>query len=145
MMSVSATEESSDQSLPSFSTFASELEPPLSWGFYDHASTDRLNTDVVNQTQQQQPNSVTRPWEMDSKDGRGFEPYPKLPSFQSQFQPFSDPTLVPDPMPAQPMPVPVSPSSASPVSSGPLTQLTQLTPSPLTTIQTGGFTHTLTG
>lgn len=142
MMSVSAAEESSDQSLPSFSTFASELEPPVSWGYYDHP--DRINADVLN-AQSQSQNSVTRPWEMDTKDGRGFEPYPKLPSFQSQFQPFSDGSLVPDPMPAQPMPVPVSPSSASPVSSGPLTQLTQLTPSPLTTIQTGGFTHTLTG
>lgn len=142
-MSVSAAEESSDQSLPSFSTFASELEPPVSWGYYDHP--DRINADVINSQSSQSQNSVTRPWEMDTKDGRGFEPYPKLPSFQSQFQPFSDPSLVPDSMPTQPMPVPVSPSSASPVSSGPLTQLTQLTPSPLTTIQSGGFTHTLTG
>lgn len=140
-MSVSATEESSDQSLPSFSTFASELEPP-SWGYYDHNINDRNGPDVISS----QSNSLTRPWEMDTKDGRGFEPYPKLPSFQSQFQPFADPNLVPDTLPPQPMPVQVSPSSASPVSSGPLTQLTQLTPSPLTAIQTSGLSHTtLTG
>lgn len=132
-MSVSAAEESSEQSLPSFTTFSSELDPS-SWDYYDHRLTDR---DVIHQ---QAVNNYTRPWEMDPKDGRvggggggGFEPYPKLPSFQSQFQPFSDSPL--EPSLAQPVPVPVSPSSAvSPLGGGQLTQLTQLTPTPLPSI-----------
>lgn len=81
---------------------------------------------------------------------RGFEPFPKLPSFQSQFHSFSDTSLV-SPEPSLPtqitaVPVPISPSSASPNTSGSLTQLTQLTQltsSPLTSMQTGNF-HTLT-
>lgn len=126
MMSVSAADESSEQSLPSFTTFSSELDP--SWDYYDR----NQSTDVITS----QSNNYTRPWEMDPKDGRGFEPYPKLPSFQSQFQPFTDPTLVvPEPSLAQPVPVPVSPSSASPIGGGgQLTQLTQLTTTPLTSL-----------
>lgn len=124
MMSVSAAEESSEQSLPSFTTFSSELDP--SWDYYDR---NVQSTDVITS----QSNNYTRPWEMDPKDGRGFEPYPKLPSFQSQFQPFTDPSLVvPEPSLPQAVPVPVSPSSASPLGNGQLTQLTQLTTTPLT-------------
>lgn len=125
-MSVSAADESSEHSLPSFTTFSSELDP--SWDYYERTQS----TDVITSAS----NNYTRPWEMDPKDGlRGFEPYPKLPSFQSQFQPFADPTLVvPEPSLAQPVPVPVSPSSASPIGGGHLTQLTQLTTTPLTSI-----------
>lgn len=90
---------------------------------------------------------------MDSKDhraaaitngggGGGFEPFPKLPSFQSQFHGYTDTAMV-TPEPSLPqvtaVPVPISPSSASPGTGGSLTQLTQLTPTPLPTLQ-GGLT-----
>lgn len=138
MMSVSAAEESSEQSLPSFTTFSSELDPS-SWDYYDRPDRDVITS---------QSNNYTRPWEMDPKDGRGFEPYPKLPSFQSQFHPFGE--MVPEPSLAQPVPVPVSPSSASPIGGGQLTQLTQLTTTPLppihqmTTLPSHTTFHTLT-
>uniref|UniRef100_A0A182FGL7 Uncharacterized protein n=1 Tax=Anopheles albimanus TaxID=7167 RepID=A0A182FGL7_ANOAL len=75
-----------------------------------------------------------------SGGGTGFEPYPKLPSFQSQFHSFTDPQLVtaePTLPQVTAVPVPISPSSASPGTGGSLTQLTQLTPTPLPPLQSG--------
>lgn len=145
------TDDTSESGLPAFTTFqATELE--TSWDYYERVS--HQNADLSAQV-----NNYTRPWEMESKDQqqqqqqqqlqqqhqqqqqpqhRGFEPFPKLPSFQSQFHSFTDNNLVPEPsLPAQvtAVPVPISPSSASP-SGGSFTQLTQLTPSPLTSLQT---------
>lgn len=137
MMSASQTEEVNDHTLPSFATFTTELDPQ--WEYYDR--NERSQTDVI--TSSQTSNSYTRPWEMDSKDHRGFEPFPKLPSFQSQFHSFSDTQLVPEPSLPQvtAVPVPISPSSASPVGTGgSLTQLTQLTPTPLTSLSQSGVT-----
>lgn len=136
MMSVSNTDDGTDSSLPSFSTFNSELDP--SWDYYDR---DRSHTDVITS----QSNNYTRPWEMETKD-KGFEPFSKLPSFQSQFHTYSETNLVPEPSLPQvtPVPVPVSPSSASP-GTGSLTQLTPINPlqTGLTTLATPSF-HTLT-
>lgn len=163
MMSASTAEETADHSLPSFASFTAELEP--SWDYYDRQERSNGSTnggDVI--TSQTSNSSYTRPWEMDSKDhraaisngggGGGFEPFPKLPSFQSQFHGYTD-TAMGAPEPSLPqvtaVPVPISPSSASPGASGSLTQLTQLTPTPLAPLQSGltslggsGF-HTLSG
>lgn len=121
-----------ESGLPAFTTFqATELE--TSWDYHDRSGYQSVDP---------QANNYTRPWEMESKEHqqqhhqRGFEPFPKLPSFQSQFS-FTDSNLVPEPsLPTQvtAVPVPISPSSGSP-SGGSLTQLTQLTPSPLSTLQ----------
>lgn len=139
------TDDTSESGLPAFTTFqATELE--TSWDYYERVS--HQNADLSAQV-----NNYTRPWEMETKDQqqqlqqqhqqqqpqhRGFEPFPKLPSFQSQFHSFTDNNLVPEPsLPAQvtAVPVPISPSSGAP-SGGSFTQLTQLTPSPLTSLQT---------
>lgn len=136
MMSVPTTEDGTDSSLPSFSTFSSELDP--SWDYYDR---DRSNTDVITS----QSNNYTRPWEMETKD-KGFEPFSKLPSFQSQFHSYSE-TIIPEPSLPQvtPVAVPVSPSSATPTGTGSLTQLTPINPmqTGLTTLGSPSF-HTLT-
>lgn len=136
MMSVTTTDDGTDNSLPSFSTFSAELDP--SWEFYDR---DRSSTDVITS----QSNNYTRPWEMETKD-KGFEPFSKLPSFQSQFHSYSETNLVPEPSLPQvtPVPVPVSPSSASPLN-GSLTQLTPINPlqTGLTSLSSPSF-HTLT-
>lgn len=133
-MSVQTTEDGTDNSLPSFSTFSSELDP--SWDYYDR---DRSSTDVITS----QSNNYTRPWEMETKD-KGFEPFSKLPSFQSQFHAYSETNLVPEPSLPQitPVPVPVSPASPG---NGSLTQLTPINSiqSGLTQLQSPSF-HTLT-
>ncbi|KAG5678042.1 hypothetical protein PVAND_007748 [Polypedilum vanderplanki] len=134
------TDDPSESGLPAFTTFqATELEN--TWEYYDRSVIAHQNNDLSASV-----NSYTRPWEMESKDQpqqihhvqhRGFEPFPKLPSFQSQFHSFADNNLVPEPsLPSQvtAVPVPISPSSASP-SNGALTQLTQLTTTPLTPLQ----------
>ncbi|XP_055620631.1 methylcytosine dioxygenase TET isoform X2 [Toxorhynchites rutilus septentrionalis] len=151
MMSVTTAEDTTDHSLPSFASFTAELEP--SWDYYDRQERSNGSTnggDVI--SSQTSNSSYTRPWEMDSKDqravipngggggGGGFEPFPKLPSFQSQFHGYND-TAMGAPEPSLPqvtaVPVPISPSSASPGTGGSLTQLTQLTPTPLTPLQSG--------
>lgn len=147
------TDDPSESGLPAFTTFqATDLES--TWEYYDRSVVSHQSNDLSSSV-----NSYTRPWEMESKDQqpiqihqRGFEPFPKLPSFQSQFHSFADNTLVPEPsLPAQvtAVPVPISPSSASP-SNGALTQLTQLTTTPLTPLQPplsalphSNFHHTL--
>ena len=142
MMSVPTTDDGTDNSLPSFSTFSADLDP--SWEFYDR---DRSSTDVITS---QSSNNYTRPWEMETKD-KGFEPFSKLPSFQSQFHSYSETNLaVPEPsLPhVTPVPVPISPSSApSPINNGTqsLTQLTPINPlqTGLTQLSSPSF-HTLT-
>lgn len=142
------TDDASESGLPAFTTFqATELE--TSWDYYERAVSHQ-SADLASQA------NYTRPWEMETKEQqqqqiqqqqqqqqqiqqhqRGFEPFPKLPSFQSQFHTFTDGNLANEPsLPAQvtAVPVPISPSSGSP-SGGSLTQLTQLTPSPLTSLQ----------
>lgn len=135
--SASTPTDDGESGLPAFTTFQStELEP---WDYYDRSGQQSVDPQASN---------YTRPWEMESKEHqqqqqqqqqlhqRGFEPFPKLPSFQSQFS-FTDSNLVPEPsLPTQvtAVPVPISPSSGSP-SGGSLTQLTQLTASPLSTLQ----------
>lgn len=127
------TDDAGESGLPAFTTFqATELE--TSWDYYERVS--HQNAELSGQA-----NNYTRPWEMESKEHqqlqRSFEPFPKLPSFQSQFHSFADNNLVAEPsLPAQvtAVPVPISPSTGSP-SGGSLTQLTQLTPSPLTNLQ----------
>lgn len=138
------TDDASESGLPAFTTFqATELE--TSWDYYERAVSHQ-SADLSSQA------NYTRPWEMETKEQqqqhqqqqlqqlqlqRGFEPFPKLPSFQSQFHTFTDGNLATEPsLPAQvtAVPVPISPSSGSP-SGGSLTQLTQLTPSPLTSLQ----------
>lgn len=119
-----------------------DLVDPNTWEYYDRQNNRTDTTDVI--TSQA---NYTRPWEMDTKDNKGFEPFSKLPSFQSQFHaPYCDGSLIPEPsLPQpQPVPVPVSPSSASP-GNGSLTQLTPINPlqSSLTTLSTPSF-HTLT-
>lgn len=120
--------------------FVSELVDPNTWDYYERQDT-RSSTDPITS----QSNSYTRPWEMDPpKDSKGFEPFSKLPSFQSQFHAYSETNLIPEPSLPQPVPVPVSPSSASPGNG----QLTQLTPinslqTGLTALSTPSF-HTLT-
>lgn len=136
----STTDDTTESGLPAFTTFQStELE--ASWEYYDRSVSHQNDLSASS-------NSYTRPWEMESKEQqqpqqqqqhhqRGFEPFPKLPSFQSQFHSFADNNIVPEPnLPAQvtAVPVPISPSSASP-SNGSLTQLTQLTATPLTSLQ----------
>ncbi|XP_055604216.1 methylcytosine dioxygenase TET-like [Uranotaenia lowii] len=150
MMSATTAEETADHSLPSFASFSAELEP--SWDYYDRQERSNGSTnggDVI--SSQASNSSYTRPWEMDSKDqravitnggggGGGFEPFPKLPSFQSQFHGYTD-TVMAAPEPSLPqvtaVPVPISPNAASPGTGGSLTQLTQLTPTPLTPLQSG--------
>lgn len=139
MMSASTTEDTTDHSLPSFTTFTSDLDP--SWDYYERAERNTIiSADVITS----QANNYTRPWEMESKE-KGFEPFPKLPSFQSQFHTYTEPSLVPEPSLPQAVPVPVSPSSVSSPGNGSLTQLT-----PINTIQsgltplTGPSFHTLT-
>lgn len=131
------TDDTSESGLPAFTTFqATELE--TSWDYYERTVVSHHNAELAAQA-----NSYTRPWEMESKEQqqqRGFEPFPKLPSFQSQFHSFADSNLVSEPsLPTQvtAVPVPISPSSGSPSGGGSLTQLTQLTPSPLTSLQPG--------
>jgi hypothetical protein len=134
------TDDPSESGLPQFTTFQSaDLEG--TWEYYDRSVIAHPVNDLSSSS-----NSYTRPWEMESKEHqqqqaqihqRGFEPFPKLPSFQSQFHSFADNALVPEPsLPSQvtAVPVPISPSSASP-SNGALTQLTQLTSTPLTPLQ----------
>lgn len=136
--STTTDDASHESGLPAFTTFqATELE--TSWDYYERSVGATHNNDLSAQS-----NSYTRPWEMESKEQqqqiqqRGFEPFPKLPSFQSQFHSFADNNLVAEPsLPAQvtAVPVPISPSSGSPSGNGALTQLTQLTPSPMTNLQ----------
>lgn len=132
------TDDTSETGLPVFTTFqATELE--TSWDYYER-NVSHQNADLSAQV-----NNYTRPWEMESKEQqqsqiqqRSFEAYPKLPSFQSQFHSFADSNMVTEPsLPAQvtAVPVSISPSSGSPCG-GSFTQLTQLTPSPLTSLQT---------
>ena len=163
------TDDSSESGLPAFTTFqASELE--TSWDYYER-SVGHQNNDLATAVN----SSYTRPWEMETKEQqqqqqllqqqqqqqqlqqqqqqqqqqhqRGFEPFPKLPSFQSQFHSFADNNLVPEPSAVTAVPVPISPSSAASPSGGSLTQLTQLTASPMIqpalTIPPSNF-HTLT-
>lgn len=139
----STTDDGTESGLPAFTTFqATELEQ--SWEYYDRSVVNHQNDLSANS------NSYTRPWEMETKDQqqaqqqqqqqhhqRGFEPFPKLPSFQSQFHSFNDNQLESN-LPAQvtAVPVPISPSSAASPSGGSLTQLTSLTPTPLTSLHT---------
>lgn len=118
-MSVQTTEDGTDSSLPSFSTFTTELDP--SWDYYDR---DRSSSDVITSHN----NSYTRPWEMETKE-KGFEPFSKLPSFQSQFHSYGETNMMPEPSLPQvtPVPVPMSPNSAATASPGHVS-LTQLTP-----------------
>lgn len=136
MMSVQTTEDGTDTSLPSFSTFSAELDP--SWDYYDR---DRSNSDVITS----QTNNYTRPWEMETKD-KGFEPFSKLPSFQSQFHSYAETNMIPEPtLPhLTPVPVPISPNSGAP-GNGSLTQLTPINPlqNGLTPLSSPSF-HTLT-
>lgn len=138
MMSVQTTEDGTDSSLPSFSTFSAELDP--SWDYYDR---DRSSSDVITS---QQSNNYTRPWEMDTKD-KGFEPFSKLPSFQSQFHSYAEANMMPEPsLPhLTPVPVPISPNSHGTPSNGSLTQLTSIHPlqNGLAPLSTPSF-HTLT-
>lgn len=165
MMSASApmaatADEASESGLPAFTTFqATELEN--GWDYYDRSMSSQNNSDISSQ-----PNNYNRPWEAESREQaqqqqqqqaaqqhhRGFEPFSKLPSFQSQFHSFADNQITAEPsLPTQitAVPVPISPSSASP-SGGSLTQLTQLTSSSLTPLQSalapihGTNFHTLT-
>lgn len=82
---------------------------------------------------------------METKD-KGFEPFSKLPSFQSQFHTYSDANLIPEPtLPhLTPVPVPISPNSGSP-GNGSLTQLTPINPlqNGLAPLSSPSF-HTLT-
>lgn len=138
MMSVPTTDDGTDTSLPSYTTFNTELDP--SWDYYER---DRSSTDVITS----QSNNYTRPWEMETKD-KGFEPFSKLPSFQSQFHSYSE-TIIPEPSLPQitPVAVPVSPSSAPSVGTGgSLTQLTPINPmqTGLTTLGAPPSFHTLT-
>lgn len=145
MMSASAgqtasttTDDPSESGLPAFTTFQTS---DFYEDYYDRAASQQNAADMAAQA-----NNYTRPWEMESKEQqqqqqqhlqRGFEPFPKLPSFQSQFHTFTDGNLASEPsLPTQvtAVPVPISPSSGSP-SGGSLTQLTQLTASPLTALQ----------
>lgn len=140
MMSIQTTEDGTDSSLPSFSTFTSELDP--TWDYYDR---DRSGSDVITS----QSNNYTRPWEMETKE-KGFEPFSKLPSFQSQFHSYAESNMMPEPSLPQvtPVPVPMSPNSvanSSPAGSGSLTQLTPINPlqTGLTPLSNPSF-HTLT-
>lgn len=119
MMSVQTTEDGTDSSLPSFSTFTTELDP--SWDYYDR---DRSSSDVITQHN----SSYTRPWEMETKE-KGFEPFSKLPSFQSQFHSYGETNMMPEPGLPQvtPVPVPISPNSVATGTPG-NGSLTQLTP-----------------
>lgn len=139
MMSVQTTEDGTDSSLPSFTTFTTELDP--SWDYYDR---DRSSSDVISSHN----NSYTRPWEMETKE-KGFEPFSKLPSFQSQFHSYGETNMMPEPSLPQvtPVPVPMSPNSAATASPGhgSLTQLTPIHPlqNGLATLSSPSF-HTLT-
>lgn len=126
-MSLHTSEDATDTSLPSFSTFTSELDP--TWDYYDR---DRSGSDVITS----QSNNYTRPWEMETKE-KGFEPFSKLPSFQSQFHSYAESNMMPEPSLPQPVPVPVpmSPNSVSTASPGGSASLTQLTP--INPLQTG--------
>lgn len=126
IMSVQTTEDGTDTSLPSFSTFSTELDP--TWDYYDR---ERSSSDVITT----QSNNYTRPWEMETKE-KGFEPFSKLPSFQSQFHSYAETNMMPEPSLPQvtPVPVPMSPNSAAIASPG-NTSLTQLTP--INPLQTG--------
>lgn len=144
MMNVTTTDDGNDNSLPSFSSFSTELDP--SWDYYERDTRSNTSTtDVITS----QSNNYTRPWEMDTKD-KGFEPFSKLPSFQSQFHSYSETNMVvPEPSLPQvvtPVPVPVSPSLTSPGHNGSsLTQLTSINPlqTGLSTLANPSF-HTLT-
>lgn len=124
-MSIQTTEDGTDTSLPSFSTFTSELDP--TWDYYDR---DRSSSDVITS----QSNNYTRPWEMETKE-KGFEPFSKLPSFQSQFHSYAESNMMPEPSLPQVTPVPMSPNSVATASPGSNTSLTQLTP--INPLQTG--------
>lgn len=126
-MSIQTTEDGTDTSLPSFSTFTSELDP--TWDYYDR---DRSGSDVITS----QSNNYTRPWEMETKE-KGFEPFSKLPSFQSQFHSYAESNMMPEPSLPQvtPVPVPMSPNSVANASPGGNASLTQLTP--INPLQTG--------
>lgn len=124
-MSIQTTDDTTDTSLPSFSTFTSELDP--TWDYYDR---DRSGSDVITS----QSNNYTRPWEMETKE-KGFEPFSKLPSFQSQFHSYAESNMMPEPSLPQPVPVPISPNSVSTASPGGSASLTQLTP--INPLQTG--------
>ncbi|KFB35329.1 AGAP007178-PA-like protein [Anopheles sinensis] len=80
MMSASTADDTTQQSIPSFTSFSAELEP--SWDYYEQqqqqqqrSSTERSSsaphaiTDV-NSPQPTANGSYTRPWEMDTKDNR---------------------------------------------------------------------------
>lgn len=85
---------------------------------------------------------------METKE-KGFEPFSKLPSFQSQFHSYGDPSIMPEPSLPQltPVPVPMSPNSVATVTpgNGSLTQLTPINPlqTGLTPLSNPSF-HTLT-
>lgn len=142
LLSTSTAEDTTDHSLPSFTTFTSDLDP--SWDYYDRSSADRntiISADVITS---QANSNYTRPWEMESKEAvKGFEPFPKLPSFQSQFHVYDNPPLVPEP--SLPQAVPVSPSTITSPLNGSLTQLTPIhSLAPLPPHTTGSSFHTLT-
>lgn len=144
LLSTSTAEDTTDHSLPSFTTFTSDLDP--SWDYYDRSSTDRntiISADIITS---QANSNYTRPWEMESKDAvKGFEPFPKLPSFQSQFHVYNDAPLVPEPSLPQPVPVPISPSTITSPLNGSLTQLTPIhSLAPLPPHTTSSSFHTLT-
>lgn len=73
---------------------------------------------------------------METKE-KGFEPFSKLPSFQSQFHSYAESNMMPEPSLPQvtPVPVPMSPNSVPTASPGGNTSLTQLTP--INPLQTG--------
>lgn len=135
LLSTATAEDTTEHSLPSFTTFTSDLDP--SW---DYPNTIH-STDIITS---QANSNYTRPWEMESKEAaKGFEPFPKLPSFQSQFHVYNDPPLVPEP--SLPQAVPVSPSTISSPLNGSLTQLTPIQSlAPLPPHTTGSSFHTLT-
>lgn len=85
---------------------------------------------------------------METKE-KGFEPFSKLPSFQSQFHSYGETNMMPEPSLPQvtPVPVPMSPNSAATASpgNGSLTQLTSIHPlqNGLAQLSSPSF-HTLT-
>lgn len=83
---------------------------------------------------------------METKD-KSFEPYSKLPSFQSQFHSYPEASLIPESaLPhLTPVPVPISPNSHGSPSNGSLTQLTPINPlqNGLAPLSSPSF-HTLT-
>uniref|UniRef100_A0A182QUD7 CXXC-type domain-containing protein n=1 Tax=Anopheles farauti TaxID=69004 RepID=A0A182QUD7_9DIPT len=86
MMSASTADDTTQQSLPSFTSFSAELEP--SWDYYEQQqqqqqqqrpersnSATNGSTDVIASAQTTANGSYTRPWEMDTKDNRMAPPH----------------------------------------------------------------------